>query len=462
MKSFESVGVWFLPNDPETHVAGTISFSKEDGIKLALSGSFRKEWNLGGANYPLVHGVVSESPYGKFISLFGCFATNLRIGMPGISVETIHANQGYAGSEFVDSDAMLFDGASIYFSTLGAWLNYSGLKVDHNPTGVVISWQQPRQLVCKVARASISTAFELDTKGGPLGSISLDETPAFMVEEFGGLTANEVHSRFAGPLVTLMAFASDGRSVLDRYQLYKTKDNDVQQSHFDRLYAPVGKPAASNPKRGCDLLFTVGDVADRFEPFMQRWFDFVSTHADFCSVFFSYGYEKHGFLEARFLFLMQAALCLLQDETPGGSDAIEPFETSRRSLLATGGLSNQPYANLAFPSAIQMAMPMLFAKLLSDHWGLIRSVVGTTEERFVRVLFSTFDYVLHRGTSAAEAARGTDILWLHQRLAAVLKICVLKQLEFSDEKIAEIVAGNAEMSHLKTLNHPWDALDQSR
>src|SRR5688572_11001068 len=105
MKSFESVGIWFLPQAPDAQVGGTLSFSKKDGLALALTGSFKTDWNIGGSNYPLIHGVVSDSPYGKFLSLFECFATNLSIGMPGISVETIHANHGFAGNEFVDLES---------------------------------------------------------------------------------------------------------------------------------------------------------------------------------------------------------------------------------------------------------------------------------------------------------------------------------------------------------------------
>src|SRR5437588_7372650 len=131
MKPFESTGLWFLPEAPDTQVPGTIEFSQDDGIRLRLSGSFQHTWNIDAARYPIIRGAVSDSPYGKFITLFNCMAINLRFGMPGAAVETVRATHGFAGTDFVESDAMQFDGAAMYFSTLGAWLNFSGLTFEH-------------------------------------------------------------------------------------------------------------------------------------------------------------------------------------------------------------------------------------------------------------------------------------------------------------------------------------------
>ena len=73
--------------------------------------------------------------------------------MPGISLETIHANHGYAGSDFVHSETMRFDGVLICFSTLSLWLGCSGLNVDLSSPGFDISWRQPPQISCNVRRS---------------------------------------------------------------------------------------------------------------------------------------------------------------------------------------------------------------------------------------------------------------------------------------------------------------------
>ncbi len=379
--------------------------------------------------------------------------------MPGVSLETIHANHGYAGTSFVDSEATLFDGASLCFSTLSAWLNLSGLKIAHRSQGGVdVSWDQPAQFICKISDATISTGFGLNSASGSTrGQISLEEIPEFSVGEFGALTAGQIHSRFVWPLVALMTFASDGPPSLDQFRLFK----DEKQSRFDRLYSPAVKPNEPQPTTGRDLLFTRDDLADDFESFIRKWFAFVNANQQFCTVFFSQGYEKHGFLESRFMPLMQAAECLVLANVSDHSEILNPFEHAFQSLQASESLAKFPFAFATLPSATQIALPTLFAKLISDNWALVERVVGTAQDRFLKALFATFNQVMHRVTLSADAISGTGGYWLQARLAAVIKIVVLKQLEFSDTQIIEIIGRNAQLSHLTNSKIPWDSRTES-
>lgn len=92
MKSFESTGVWHLPSEPDKQLAGDLTFSPQDGLRLRLTGTFNQTWGITIPKYPVIHGVVSESPYGKFFSLFDSFPSSLKIGMPGVALENVTIN----------------------------------------------------------------------------------------------------------------------------------------------------------------------------------------------------------------------------------------------------------------------------------------------------------------------------------------------------------------------------------
>ncbi len=373
--------------------------------------------------------------------------------MPGISLETIHANHGFAGSDFVQSKAMPFNEAAVYFSTLPSWLNYTGLKVDafSNPNNVGASWQKPERLYCHLDGVRISTAFDFSANESIAPrSVLIQENPAFFVDDVGDATAEDIHSRFVAPLSRLMAFASENTAKLDRYRLFAKADEDGNTARFDWLYSPSTKTKA----KSVDPLFTLGDVPGGFEPFLKSWFTFTKDHPDFCSVFFSYGYEKHGFVETRFLFQMLAAECLVREETTDNK-LMRPFEKLRAAFLKESPLSNTPHAAFTLPSAVQLAMPTLFAQFIKDRWGLVKDIVGTTEERFIEALFTTMEYVNQRGDQRTSVVRGSNLLWLTERLAAVLKISVLKRLDFTDKKINALVTSSAEMNHLTTIKAPW-------
>jgi len=457
MKPFESIGVWFLPSAPDSQIPGTLTFSKDGGLSLKLAGKFRPGLSIENAAYPLIQGVVSDSPYGRFITLFNCFRTNLQTGMPGISLETICANHGFAGSDYVDSEAMLFDSALLSFSPLAAWLGYSGLSVDYSMN--TAHWVRPEPIRANVADAGISAAFTKKVHSDLISRVvSFEETPIVAIRDFGRATANEIHSRFVGPLLRLMVFVSGNTSSIDRYTLRITADNDADSSDFERLYSPFESPEKGGAKTSRSLLFALDDVPGGFESFLRTWFRFVETHRAFCAMFFSYGYEKHDYVERRFLLQMLATECFLKEERPQ-DPALKAFEDFRESFLNANLLLTEPYATLAMPSVIELAAPTLFAKSVDRHWPVICDVVGTTQNRFIETLFATFNHAKNYGERGANTLVGPNLYWLSERLKAVLTICVLRCLGFADEKILQIVAQNAEMAHLRAIKAPWEELN---
>jgi hypothetical protein len=455
MKAFESTGLWFLPDDPDTQIPGVFTFSDDGKLLLSLSGSFQHTWNLEAARYPIICGSVSESPYGKFITLFDCFATSLRVGMSSAGVEKITANHGFAGTDFVESNEATFDGVNLYFTTLQSWLNISGMKFEHGDNGMGVLWKTPESVECAVADAHISTRFGFTTTGGPMaGVVTLEETPAFSVGQFGSITAQQIHNRFMGPLSYLLTFASDGKDNLERYTLRRSSDKSESSDRFDRLYSPAVKyEEPAKRSRGVDLLFTLKDVSERYEPFMQEWFAFVQSHPHFCTMFFSHGYEKHGFLESRFLFQMLAAECLVREEMTN-DDTTKAFEKSHAEMLAS--TANLPFGSLAIPSALQMAMPAMLAQYLNRHWSLVHELVGTSEARFVESLYATLNYAQTLENRSESVVKGTPMYRLLERLTAVIKICVLKTLEFPDEQIRKIINRNSQMGFIRGLKGPWE------
>jgi len=451
MKSFESVGIWFLPDQPDKRVPGTLSFSVDDGFALRLSGALTPHvFSL--AKYSAIHGIVSESPYGKHISLFGCFADSLQLGISGIALETIHANYGFAGDEFIESAEELFDGAELHFRQLSTWFGYSGLKVAYKPE-VQVSWKSPPEYTCHLADASLRTAFGLTIKGAP-PLVSLEENASLSISGLDRCTAADIDSRYAHPLRMLLTFASDKIAWPERYSLLRRGPGRAYPVRFDRLHAPVRLDKSGGQKLPGNFLFLLRDVAARFETFIQSWLHFTETHPDFCSIFFNTCYEEHGFVESRFASVMQAFELLLQDEAALDEETICKFEKVRTAALNSVSAPSLAYT-MSLPSAVELAMPTRVAKLMAEHWELIRGIVGTDAPHFIDRLFSTRNYVAHRGPLPIGVIAGADLYWLQQRVLAVIKVYVLGRLGFTQDAISEIVTRNPTMNHLKTVKAPW-------
>ncbi|MGH7134186.1 MAG: hypothetical protein ACREHD_00515 [Pirellulales bacterium] len=461
MKRFESTGLWFLPTDPEKQIAGRIRFSRENGISLELAGTFQANWGyISAPRYELIQGIVAESPYGRFISLFDCFATNLKTGMPGLSLETLLAHHGFIGADFVPSIDTKFNEATVYFPTLSRWLNISGLEMMASPD-VIVKWHKHEPLKAEVRGGYVSTAFELSEAISPdPASISVVETPAFLVQCRESSSADEIHHGIVGPIAYLMTFAADKPSPISRYTL-QLVDNEDEIKSFDRFYSPIDEPASKKKgRRRNDPLFYLRDVPEGFSSFLPRWFAFVESHPDFCAMFFSYAYRGANYAESRFLFRM-LAIQLLAKEQYSDDPVWSRMAEARSAALALDQLSGQPFPDFNIPSVPQMVSPTLVAKLLSEHWALIKSVVGTDGDSFLPTLFSTLDYVTTRLPLSNRAkTEWSDLVWLSERLSAAIKLIMLRILGFSDDRIVNIIATNGDLSHLRRIKQPWASTSQ--
>ena len=72
MDKFEYEGIWWLPDEPEKQVSGTLRFTPNEGAILDLIGSFKdiKEINK------IILGISSN---GKNITLHKCFETKSNV-----------------------------------------------------------------------------------------------------------------------------------------------------------------------------------------------------------------------------------------------------------------------------------------------------------------------------------------------------------------------------------------------
>lgn len=455
MKRFETMGLWFLPTDSDKQIAGRIRYSRQDGISLELAGTFQSNWGSSSVpRYDVIHGIVSQSPYGRFISLFDCFATNLSAGMPGLSLETLHVHHGFIGAGFVTSIDTRFHEATVYFRTLARWLNVFGFEIASSPD-VLVKWNKREPLKAEVQGGYISTAAALSQSiNNDPPSVTVTETPAFLIQCRAPSTADEIHHSIVGPLAYLMTFVADKPSPVSRYTLHEVESED-EIKNFDRFYSPVDEPASKRGRRRDEPLFYLRDVPDSFASFVPRWFSFVESHPNFCAMFFSHAYRAASYVESRFLFRMLAAQLLAKEQYSDDSVWSHMDET-RRAALALVRLSGQSFAGFVLPSVSQMVSAPLVAKLFSHHWPLIQSLVGTDQDRFLSTIFSTLDFVTTRIPLNEHAMTdGPDLLWLSERLVAAIKIIMLRILGFSDDRIVSTITTNGDLAHLRLIKEPW-------
>ena len=110
MRHFEASGLWYPFDDPANAVGGTLKFD-DKGLHLFLLGSFRQGWSAQRERYPIIHGVVGQSPYGAFVTLIDNFRTGHQFNTVGATSEKITCNIATVGNCHLPAEATRFESA---------------------------------------------------------------------------------------------------------------------------------------------------------------------------------------------------------------------------------------------------------------------------------------------------------------------------------------------------------------
>src|SRR5689334_19079039 len=151
MKASEADGLFWLPEEPLRSVAGTLSYSTEAGIDLALFGSLGSLPATLPATrvVPLIHGVVWNPAIGPQVTLRDCRLSGLSLNAPGIARERYRISRLLAGAHLLTDDDFLFERINLRFSGLGSWAEMlSGLdtRVQDRVGGnkeFTLRWSRP-------------------------------------------------------------------------------------------------------------------------------------------------------------------------------------------------------------------------------------------------------------------------------------------------------------------------------
>ena len=124
MKSFEGEGVFWLPSDEETQLAGRIVFDPIKGSTLSLLGAFDSLRGLPVQNSKMlrIHGVAGK----RYLTLEKCFVTDTVHEVPGIARQTFNVGAIITNHLFNNSEALTFDEVSVTFDQLPQWIGRSG------------------------------------------------------------------------------------------------------------------------------------------------------------------------------------------------------------------------------------------------------------------------------------------------------------------------------------------------
>jgi ApeA N-terminal domain 1 len=462
MQPFECQGLWTLPDTEAPPVAGTLHVSSSGELRLALIGSLAPSRGLQpGKDHPVILGSV-DGPLDNEVTLTGCYLTRSKVGSFADVREEYRAHRGLFGAHLSKTSDFAFRRMQLQVGGFGPWAHslsgfreggQGGTRVGEGSP--LLFYAMPAPVGGPILGGEISLGFRLTSSSTEQG-YTFAEQPGVVVTCDPPLSEAEINQRFIYPLQNLMTFVCDRAQEVEQISLWR-EDILVPRSENPEIRLisarvfPETEDESAEPAHPHELLFTLADIEGGFAPFMERWLRLTSRYADACNIFFGLHYGPPAYLDITFLGVVES-LCLYYTRREDGVAHRTQEERRLREVLdklppsdATWVLSHiwvRPFPPLQD----------LLAKLLGEHAEIMSPLLRTDQPGFVTEVLNTVNYVVRREPEVwLAASRGANLYWLMAKLRILLKLCFLRELEFSVEKMRSFFAKDRVYQHLYQL-----------
>ncbi|NES65635.1 MAG: hypothetical protein F6K24_10415, partial [Okeania sp. SIO2D1] len=214
MENIEYSGYWWLPSDPDEKIAGTLTYTNDEGIKLQLIGSFLNSYTAGKipTNIPVILGIVHR----EIITLCNSINSHSRRSSPGFASQEYTSELALIGRHFTNPDELLFNKARVRYSYLYDWADLP--LINREPDLINLDWNKERELrftytapediEAKTTHGKFSVIYGC-SEAGKCGSIDLKQFVSLMIQPNEELSLKDFRSKFIHPLNNFLTFATD-------------------------------------------------------------------------------------------------------------------------------------------------------------------------------------------------------------------------------------------------------------
>lgn len=439
MKEFRRVGLWWLPGQEDKALGGTLSYHPDEGAKLELIGALKKVDNATDASqFDTILGVAE----GDQITLHQCIETRYSFGMPGAQLHTFNIGMVLVGRHFHSADDIAFEELGLDFLYLQDWVGISGVKtwiVDRTPH---VEYKYPTTIPGFAPNVSLALVFNVNTSRETLYDIKVQQGVRFKLKSEVPLPYTTWTDSYLGPLQNFLTLAT-GRinvpiSVTGRVHTAQAAERTVQI--LFQLSSFRDKPKKNlHPGR---IVFTYGDIHDRFVDVLERWFNVTSNLHTVCDLFFGVQFDPDMYIHQKLLSLAQG---LESFHRLTGDNTTFPPEEHEKQLAAI--LESCPEDSKQWlAQKLQFSNEPSLRKRLKDLFARVGDSVSLLipkQKTFVNLFVVTRNYLTHLDPSSHDqAVHGLELFKLVQQSHYLLLACLLSECGFSTDTIKQVLERN--------------------
>jgi len=456
MEEFEYDGYWWLPENQDTKIPGTLRFHPLEGATLELIGTFKDFKDINTVLQPII--ILGSTPNGKIITLYNCYESQSKFSFPGFLISSYIATVIFLGHHFEKEEDIIFDSLSLSYSHLEEWSGITGfqsnIETDSNNhlTKHEVSYIFPKKVEVHLDNLNVSFDYEFTFGGDRIKEFNLKQTMFIKIEPHKQIHFNDYQSNICYHIQNFLSLAM-GRAVYPLLVKGKTKAAKFESSNGEVVHKDIhvfhkmrDLCDLSKKLHPHDMLFSFGDISNNFERCLSNWFTKSDALRPVYDLYFGTLYNSSMYLQHEFLSLVQAIESYHRRVYNGkylsGVDYQEIYETLVEAIPRDVDKNFKDSLRQKMIYLNEFSLRTRLKEILKKCGDMVNLLIRD-HAVFIEDVLNTMNFLTHYDiTLEMKAKTGQELFQLVQKLKYILEICFLIELEMPPESIKVLANRN--------------------
>lgn len=455
-ESFEHTGLWWLPDDPDKKIGGTLSYSPIDGIHLALLGTFNSLFPAGHQNRFEVEVINGYTSNGIPTTLSNNIQVGYSFNNPGFPQQKLSSDLLAMGRHFASMDELRFAKWRISYENLDDWISprlfNETYDTDTEGTFEVTIVVKPIDhfdaYINAIKGRTVLTTDMFSGSGATSGEFDLVKEAFFELTPDAKQSYEKFkrwHDDIQNLLSLLMVDSIQSRKIHGVLSVNEEDDfsERVGVSIFPRLgYRPVQRIT-----RWHDMLMTLGDIQDHLATVLENWFEAEHNVRQAIILFLADSNPREVDLDTQFVNIMHALESYHRSTNAGHYLSKEEYQLYLEKMVQAipEGISSDHRKSLKsrLEYGYQYSQRKRFRELFDSIGADLQELVTNGDKAFIGKVVDTRNYLVHRDeTSKGLTLEWPERLYAYRRLRMLMTILFLKHIGFDEDFIYQQVFKN--------------------
>lgn len=448
-EEWKKSGYFWLPENEDKKIPGTLSILDGGKIELEVVGLFDESIEALNGNEDLSR-IIGHVEKDGLVTLENCFYRTKNIAFGGISKSIVHVHKIISGVAYDKDEAATFNTVSFVVEGINEWVGITGINVIRGSDykTATINYTPQEEIIY-----DLEIGFKLHILFGYTLPRFPSTTEAKITHQTYFKLSSEDAKEFSEfskvihQITYLLGFAVDSTvSISD----VSAKSNEIVMEISEgktrpvsiKLYYPSLPFSDEPPKIDIHrMLFRFSDIRENAEHVFNKWLSTYSVIRPSLGLYFSAVSGDHKYLDGKFLALAQGLETYHRRTSNETAREESEFRSMVASLLWSCPKQNRRWLRGRLLHGNEINLGQRIKRIIEPY----KSFLGNSKQRnkFIRGVVNTRNYLTHYSERLEkDAAKGSELWGLCQKMEAVFQLHLLQQLGFEESDIQRILSNN--------------------